>query len=98
MSAAGRKLAGTTKLWYSDPATYPIIAIISLAVGGASFQIARNCVQNPDVQFNATRRATFLNKFNEEDGAAWKQHRSALANIKTNPINALQHPDIPKTF
>ena len=89
---AARAAKGGLKLWLSDPATYPIIAIITCAITGGCFTIARYSTQHPDVRFNKQSREDLF-RFNAEDGANWRSHRFTLANAKRNPINQSEQFD-----
>ena len=72
--------------WLGDPATYPIIGIIGVALCGGTFALYNNARGNPGVKFNKQERKSLFN-FKEEEGASWRKHRFGLANLKANPIN-----------
>ncbi|KAF0692225.1 Aste57867_16677 [Aphanomyces stellatus] len=73
------------KKWLSDPATYPIIAILGCAGSMAVFGGLRYLTQSPDVAFSKEKRTTLLSHTVEE-GEAFRAHRIAAATLKANPI------------
>ena len=78
--------------WLSDPSTYPIMGIIACAVSGATYQVARYSLHNPDVQFRKQKRESIFH-FNAAEGEAWRQHRFRFANAQRNPINQSEQFD-----
>ena len=90
---ATSRMSLTAKRWLTDPATYPIVGIVSLAVCGAGFQVARYSTRNPDVCFSKARREELF-RFNDQEGSDWRSHRFRLANAQRNKINQSEQFDI----
>ncbi|RLO05488.1 hypothetical protein DYB28_005197 [Aphanomyces astaci] len=86
---AARATYNFTKTWLTDPSTYPIIAIMTVALTGASFTMMRYSTQHPDVHFDKDRRQDFFT-YQPGEGEHWRAHRFTLANGKRNPINQSQ--------
>ncbi|TYZ66234.1 hypothetical protein PybrP1_012823 [[Pythium] brassicae (nom. inval.)] len=74
------------KLWLTDRGTFPIVLIASSAAVAAASVSMRYLFQNPDVYFDKERRERVIHHENEP-GAAWRQFRFRMANLKRNPIN-----------
>ncbi|GAB9468579.1 Histone-lysine n-methyltransferase ezh2 [Globisporangium polare] len=74
------------KLWLTDKGTFPIVLIASGAAVGATTVGFRYMFLNPDVYFDKERRERVIHH-EEEPGAAWRQFRFRMANLKRNPIN-----------
>ncbi|OQR83773.1 hypothetical protein THRCLA_23123 [Thraustotheca clavata] len=74
------------RTWLSDPACYPIMAIITCAVTGGSYTMIRYASRHPDVQFSKAKREDIF-RFEAKDGEDWRAHRFKFANGKRNPIN-----------
>ncbi|OQR87319.1 hypothetical protein ACHHYP_09140 [Achlya hypogyna] len=85
MSAAARATQSIAKTWFSDPATYPIIGIITFATSMATFQGVRYLSGSPDVTFAKDKRAAIFHRDGEE-GANFRAHRIDMAHLKSNPI------------
>ena len=78
--------ASLIKTWFSEPATYPIIGIITFASGMATFAGVRYCMTSPDVTFDKHKRADLFHRA-ETEGKSFRSHRVGLAHLKANPIN-----------
>ncbi|KAF0689073.1 Aste57867_19345 [Aphanomyces stellatus] len=74
------------KAWLSDPATYPIIGILSFAGGMAAFAGARYLSSNPDVMLVKEKRMQTLDHHSAEQAQSFRTHRDAFAHLKPNPI------------
>lgn len=74
------------KRWFSDPAAWPIIGVISGAVLLCAGASGRYLFKSPDVQWNKTQRGLPLRE-NMDEGIAFSSHRTGLAYISKNEIN-----------
>ncbi|CAK4701935.1 hypothetical protein AeMF1_010233 [Aphanomyces euteiches] len=74
------------KTWLTDPSTYPIIGIMTVAISGATFTMFRYSTRHPDVHFDKDRRQDIFTT-KPDEGQVWRAHRFTLANGKRNPIN-----------
>ncbi|OQR81076.1 hypothetical protein ACHHYP_16787 [Achlya hypogyna] len=71
--------------WFSDPSTYPLIAILTFASGIATYQGVRHLSRSPDVLLDRTKRSDFMHR--EETAANdFRAHRIDVAHWKENPI------------
>ncbi|KAF0692226.1 Aste57867_16678 [Aphanomyces stellatus] len=73
------------KKWFSDPATYPIIAIMAVAGGMGIFGGFRYVTQSPDVSFSKEKRKSMMSH-SAEEAEAFRAHRVTAATLKPNPI------------
>ncbi|GAB9471803.1 Mitochondrial protein [Globisporangium polare] len=87
---ASRAAAKSSK-WFSDPATYPLIACIGAgAVMCVTFG-ARHLTKSPDVKWNREVRKS--NEIPAKEQTQWMSHRKTLKNLRENPVNA-NHPKL----
>ncbi|OQS06609.1 hypothetical protein THRCLA_20338 [Thraustotheca clavata] len=86
MVIAARAARSTAKTWLSDPATYPIIAIIGFAMSMGTIAGIRFVRTSPDVQIDKSKRTTTLHH-DESVAKAFRSHRISIATLKPNPIN-----------
>ncbi|EQC30765.1 hypothetical protein SDRG_11526 [Saprolegnia diclina VS20] len=82
---AARASQSVIKTWFSDPATYPIIGIITFAMSMSTFAGVRYLSNSPDVTFSKEKRGAIFHR-DEQDGAAFRSHRVTVATLKLNPI------------
>ncbi|OQS05742.1 hypothetical protein THRCLA_20541 [Thraustotheca clavata] len=79
------RASSAVKTWFSDPATYPIIGIITFAVSMSSFAGLRYLSNSPDVTFSKQKRGAIFHR-DVSDGASFRSHRVSVATMKLNPI------------
>ncbi|RHY30935.1 hypothetical protein DYB32_000926, partial [Aphanomyces invadans] len=83
---AARATYNFTKTWLTDPSTYPILGIMTVALTGASYTMMRYSTKHPDVHFDKDRRQDYFT-YQPTEGEQWRAHRFSFANGKRNPIN-----------
>ncbi|EQC27225.1 hypothetical protein SDRG_11523 [Saprolegnia diclina VS20] len=84
-STTARATQSVIKTWFSDPATYPIIGIITFATGMSTFAGLRYLSNSPDVTFSKEKRGVIFHRSHDE-GASFRSHRIDMAHLKLNPI------------
>ncbi|KDO35282.1 hypothetical protein SPRG_00129 [Saprolegnia parasitica CBS 223.65] len=71
--------------WFSDPATYPIIAILGSAAVLATFQGVRHLARSPDVTLDKEKRHNIFRR-DEKACTDFRSHRVEWAHLQENPI------------